>query len=255
MASDLPPDDDALRRLLADARHTEPIPVDVAARLDDVLAQLGEEAEPVEEVADLHRRRRLRAVRLLAAAAAVIVVGTGAAQLLDLEGTGTDAASSDSAASSAQGADTSGDSGRSVAPEAAAGGSTSDGPSDLSGGTTGGIAGDAPLAAEALPQALTVPPRFSRLTSDDFTGQVARLQARVRSTQAYDAGVQDRKLDRLEAEGCEPADWGPGEAVSVTYDGEPATLVFRPVTGSTQIVDLLQCGTADVLRSTTVRVG
>ena len=254
MASDLPPDDDALRRLLADARHTEPIPVDVAARLDDVLAQLGQEAEPVEEVADLHRRRRLRAVRLLAAAAAVIVVGTGAAQLLDLEGTGTDAASSDSAASSAQGADTGGDSGRSVAPEAAAGGSTADGQSDLSGGTTGGTAGDAPLAAEALPQALTVPSRFSRLSSDDFTGEVARLQVRLRSVQAY-SGTQDRKLDRLEAEGCEPADWGPGEAVSVTYDGEPATLVFRPVTGSTQIVDLLQCGTADVLRSTTVRAG
>ena len=34
------PDDDALRRLLADARHTEPIPVDVASRLDDVLAGL-----------------------------------------------------------------------------------------------------------------------------------------------------------------------------------------------------------------------
>ena len=36
----LPPDQDAVRRLLAEARHDEPVPPAVAARLDAVLAEL-----------------------------------------------------------------------------------------------------------------------------------------------------------------------------------------------------------------------
>ena len=74
------------------------------------------------------------------------------------------------------------------------------------------------------------------------------MQRRYALSAQRSDGVEAKQLD-----GCAPADWGAGTAVVVTYDGEPAVLVFRPPTGTTQVVDLLQCGTADVLRSTTVR--
>ena len=41
---DLTPEEEQVRRLLADARHTEPMPADVAARLDEVLAGLPRDA-------------------------------------------------------------------------------------------------------------------------------------------------------------------------------------------------------------------
>ena len=40
---ELTPTEEQVRRLLADARHTEPMPDDVAARLDGVLADLPDE--------------------------------------------------------------------------------------------------------------------------------------------------------------------------------------------------------------------
>ena len=49
----LPPEEEAVRRLLADARHDEPTPPEVVARLDATLASLAAEREPA-----AHRRRR-----------------------------------------------------------------------------------------------------------------------------------------------------------------------------------------------------
>ena len=81
------PDDDAVRRLLADARHTEPMPADVAARMDDVLADLRQGSSVTAEVPDaepspapphpvvvsLAAQRRRRVAGMLVAAAAVVV--------------------------------------------------------------------------------------------------------------------------------------------------------------------------------------
>lgn len=254
MADELP---DELRRLLADARHTDPIPVDVAARLDDVLARLAEGEAPDGEVVDLAgRRRRRRAVQLLGAAAAVILVGTTAAQFLDVGGAGDSASSqvaADAAVAGAEAPDTSGDSGR-AEQGADGGGATAMTPEAAP--QAGSASSDELMATSTAVGGLVggVPARFTRLDAAGFSEQVAALQSRVSGARArtydrVDGGTSAKQLD-----GCEPADWGQGAAVVVTYDGEPAVLVFRPPTGSTQVVDLLQCGTADVLRSTTVRV-
>ena len=71
-----------VRALLAEARHTDPMPTDVAARLDRVIAGLSEGAPREADVVPLATRRR-RASRLLLAAAAVVVLGVGGSQVLD----------------------------------------------------------------------------------------------------------------------------------------------------------------------------
>lgn len=72
MPENTPHHEDAVRRRLAEARHTDPVPADVAARLDATLADLVADRAAVAEVVPL-RRRRWPAV--LAAAAAVTALG------------------------------------------------------------------------------------------------------------------------------------------------------------------------------------
>src|SRR5687767_6234813 len=80
---DLTPEQEAqVRRLLSDARHTDPMPGDVVARLDRVLAGLGDDSAREATVVRLSDRRRT-ATRWLVAAAAVVVLGVGGNQLLD----------------------------------------------------------------------------------------------------------------------------------------------------------------------------
>ena len=96
-SSGLPPEQEAVRRLLADARHDGPPPPDVVARLDDTLASLVGRARvrahrqpPATEhddrspgrVVDLgSRRRRVAGIGLLAAAS-VVVAGVAIGQAL-----------------------------------------------------------------------------------------------------------------------------------------------------------------------------
>src|SRR5690349_18717222 len=92
-------DDDQVRRLLAEARHDEPIPDDVAARLDEVLAGLPDDRLVDRPVVDLAARQRRKNVRTwVLAAAAVVVVGIGINQV-DWSGVGS--AGNDSADSGA----------------------------------------------------------------------------------------------------------------------------------------------------------
>ena len=80
---------EAVRRLLAGARHDEGIPDDVAARLDAVIADLAAEGveapartdEPTREAEVIPFRRR-RWPQVLVAAAAVTVFGFGIAQIV-----------------------------------------------------------------------------------------------------------------------------------------------------------------------------
>ena len=55
---DLTPEEEQVRRLLADARHTEPMPDDVAARLDEVLADLQERSPRTRSGRSDRRRAR-----------------------------------------------------------------------------------------------------------------------------------------------------------------------------------------------------
>jgi hypothetical protein len=51
---------------------------------------------------------------------------------------------------------------------------------------------------------------------------------------------------------CGRADFGTGKLIAVRYKGAPAVLAYRPPAGETQVVELLQCGSGDTMRSTTV---
>ena len=117
-------DDEQVRRLLADARHTEPMPEDVVARLDGVLADLAGPStaeHPECRPTDLAAVRRRHNVRTwLVAAAAVVAIGIGVNQV-DLTSSAT--ATTPSSAGSAQDSDAqpgadSGDSGAGAAPSA-----------------------------------------------------------------------------------------------------------------------------------------
>lgn len=96
------PQEEAVRRLLAETRETGPMPADVAARLDAVIADLAHtrDAAPDEPatVVPLHRRRL---PRLVLAAAAVTALGLGTVQVLDNAGQDTAPSDAGSAAESA----------------------------------------------------------------------------------------------------------------------------------------------------------
>lgn len=236
-----PEQEERVRRLLAEARVDEPIPGDVAGRLDRVLARLADgdlDHDPAEVVALASRRRR-KVTTLLVAAAAVVAVGVGASQLSP--------GPSDTAAdSTAAGA----------APEAA----TQDELLDSGAASSA----EAPAPAEAPPAPFTEDGsaaydlkrgRPTRIRAAFFADDVARVRNRVAlSSLAAEAptGREDGSLDAAGSAMCEPADWGAGDLYVVQYAGNPAVLAFRPAAGDTQVVDLLQCGTADILRSVTL---
>lgn len=231
-----------VRRLLADARHTDPMPVDVAARLDRVLADLGTGAAPA-PVVPLAARRRRRAVTMLVAAAAVVAAGVGLAQLVHPGGPGS---SSNSSATSSDVGDSGGDvsrgpdsSRRSVAGESASGPST--------GGASSGGAG-----APGSPDRATGGAQGSPITvrPGHFARDVTRARGLVASTAANGAAPGDGAA----APGvrCPAGDWGRGRPVAVRYGDRIAVLVLRPVRGDTQVVDLFRCGGSEVLRSITL---
>lgn len=211
-------EEDRIRRLLAEARHDEPIPPDVAGRMDGVLADLRADRPVRPAVTDLAvARRRRRARALLVAAAAVVVAGIGFDQLrgASLSGGG----SSDSGSGAV---------------------STEERPATAD--SAGGGAG----AEASMPRALAGP--VVRLDSGRFARQVARLQL-GRGHPTYDA-VDGRLLDGYMAVTCPRP--GGGHAVPVTYDGAPGVLVFRPPTRDSQVADLILCGHSGIARTITL---
>jgi len=105
-----PAQTDAVRRALAAARHDEPIPAEVAARLDATLADLvavqSMPAVAAEMVAPVIPLRRRRLPVLLAAAAAVVAAAIVTPQFLDRSAEHSSRVTADQADSSAaEGAD------------------------------------------------------------------------------------------------------------------------------------------------------
>lgn len=224
----------SVRRLLADARHTEPLPADVAARLDAALGELtAERSAPTTSatVHDLAARRRRRVTRLLGAAAAVVVLGVGVGQLTDrtLDGDGTDSSTSDVGGAAAE------DRGTLDREDSAAGPESAPGPL-------------APVNPAEVPPQGDVP----TVGRGDLRASVLRLrdQAPLQSFAVTPLRGEDLTADELFV--CGTATYGPGRLLPVRYSGAPAVLAFRPPTGDVQSVDLLQCGTATVLRSVVV---
>lgn len=223
---DLPPEQEArVARLLADARHDEPIPDDVAARLDQVLAGMSSEHVPGPDeqyapVVDLAARRRRRAATLLVAAAAVIVAGVGIGQVVGSDDDAADGGSSSAADRAEEGA---GQAGPATKPDA---------------------------LSESELEALGEP---ARVTTRSFAADVRRLQDRAGLSNAGSAMVSGDDLTAPRVDfACGPTMLPAGKLIAVQYNGSPAVLVYQRPVGETQVVDLVQCSSGETLRSTTL---
>lgn len=237
-------EDEQIRRLLADARHTEPMPDDVAARLDGVLADLDADRPVRPGVTDLAAaRRRRRARTLLVAAAAVVVAGIAVDQIRGA-GPGSDGDSAASGGDVSQleaGGGSDGGAGREVAPNSADRPEEQSGPADeVEGGAAATTDGTLRFEGYAY-----------KLTPDDFGDKAERLQRRqlVEDYQDLDsaAAFQSRTKAR-----CVVGAWGAGRVVVVRYDGSLGALVYRAPRGDTQVADLYLCGRDEPARSITL---
>ncbi len=259
-----PREEAAVSRLLAQARHDEPIPAEVAARIDDALAALGSEQAPA--VASFSRTRRRRATALLLAAAAVVVVGIGIDQLVgptsSEESVG---AASDSAGAAAQdrsrgvdrGADAESAQSGSAESGSAQSGSASGAPADPASPQAGAEgAGDVPVPVDGL-RLVADPPR---ITEERFGRDVRAARREVAADErASLSGSLDGQgsADATSPHpgfACESYVAGRGRAVAVRYAQAPAVLVLRPPTGESQVVDLVSCGDGEIVRSVTLPV-
>jgi hypothetical protein len=229
----------AVRRLLAESRHSDPMPGDVVARMDAVLARLGAGAAPAEPVpaepdpaepdhaepdpaepgatttvtptriTRLSARRRKTAA-LLVAAAAVVVGGVAVAPHVHLSSSNSPAgASADSAGSG----------------------------TESNFGATGNP-GRAPSAASKSAVRhgrLVVRPRH--FSADALHGR------------AFLHNMQRAQVDANAS--CPGAPAGVAN-VPAEYQHAPAALVYRRPRGSTQVVELFVCGSDRPIRSTTL---
>jgi hypothetical protein len=252
VTDELTPDQEAeITRLLAEARHDEALPADVAARLDGVLNDLARPALVPAAVTDLaaHRHRRRNAGRLLLAAAAVVVGGVAVGQVLGDSGLSGDdhATSADAGAESQEVPRTPND-------YSEKGGDTGTDGIDEGGGVGASSGATDPTASQQeLDDALTLLDRLHApldLTSANFEVDVQRA-LRAQAMERRDAARED--LDGLayysEDFVCPDADYGPGAKLPAYYDAEEAVLVLRRPRAGVQQVDLLACGTAAELDS------
>jgi hypothetical protein len=222
-----------VRRLLAEARHTEPMPDDVVTRMDDVLTGLRQTAVPVDDPSPaasrydnvlplVHRRRR--AVAMLGAAAAIVVGGVVAAQNLPRDTTS-------SSTSSAGDSQLSEDAGRQPGTEPRG--------QDTKNPKAGrfesrNLDGVTPTLSDGR---LVVHPRFF---SEDALAGLKVLRHREATSFA-----------RLR-HACVGTSTGDGEQLAATYQRAPALLVYRTPSGGSQVVDLYVCGTAKPVRTATL---
>ncbi len=244
---ELPPEQEAaVRRLLAEARATEPVPADVAARLDRVLVGLGEDGFPAAAtghvVAPPWRRRRAAVV--LVAAAAVVAIGVGVGQIDGIQG-GSDSDAGGGAGDAA------------VTPSGRPGLRRGRRRRRRPGGgaqreaVDGGRPGTRPLGAgRPRPRGPLHRRRQPAAPGHPRRRRRRRVRPAHRATSSRPATWSPTGRSSARA-----AAWGPGVLVPVFFDGTPAVLAYRPVTGESQIVDLLRCGTGESLRSTTLQAG
>lgn len=225
-------EEEAVRRQLAAARHTEPMPADVAGRLDDVLAglQAGRANQPVRQAAPesnvvpLASRRRYRIAQGVVAAAAVVAVGVGVTQVLgNLGGSSSDDSGSEApaAASKDDGADS--------------GHAREEVPNDAS-----------PSMSDEL-DTMTEYATAPEVSSASFQSDVARL-----ATRQYAAAESERSLLRLTEQCGQTSPPAGHDALRVRYDEQPAILAFREPVNGKQRVDLYLCATGARERSATI---
>lgn len=233
-------------RALREARHEEPVPADVVARLEETLAGLraeGASSSDAGGVPSLTARRRSTAERrhrvrtMLVAAAAVVVVGVGVDQVVNSGGS---SGGQDAAGSAAE-------------PEAAAADSSAP-PRQAPTQVAGRVSADR-FARDA--RALSAGGAQDRL--GPRSGAQAPPQALGSGSSASESQDQSKAAEpgassSTSSVACGPAAWGPGRLVLVHFQGDLAVLAYRKPTGDTMVVDLLECGSGQVLRTTTLDV-
>lgn len=241
-APDLPPDQEAVRRLLADARHEGPAPAEVVARLDETLAALVADRgtnslDPPRPdssvrdapVTDLASRRRRRVGVGLLAAAAVVVAGVAVGQGLP-RGSGD---------SGMAGADSS------VADAPAEAGAGSELESEDAEGSDDSSAGGAELAPESLRSSAPTPQAgYPALSSTDVALDQQLLALRS------DADSRSQYLGSADALGdCSLPRLGRGRRLLADVDGVLGVVVFRRPDGATQQAEVFVCGTPEPVRT------
>ncbi|TIC89001.1 hypothetical protein E8D34_00285 [Nocardioides sp. GY 10113] len=271
-----PDRDDAVRRLLADAAEPAVLPDEVAASLDARLLQLTAERSAGASIErDVHghghgdvrgeidqagRRRRFLGRILVAAAAAAAVVGIG----LQLHGDqpASDVMSAIADRDAQRGGEESLAEGG--APDRTEAGGRADldewdtaavSPLDAADQLDDGSAADAPRAA-VTERAGTSGSLAARKA---VTGRVVRpahlrtdlLRLRAAHVPASaDYAVPSVSTPRRFT--CATLQLDPAVYVGVHYQRLPALAVFRKPVGSTQVVEVLRCGTGETLRSVTL---
>ena len=213
---DVTPQQDAVRRLLAEARHDGPTPPEVVARLDETLATLRaerSEAAGTTPVIDLAaRRRRLIGAGVLAAAA-VVVAGVALGQVLPQGSSDSDSTSSAESFDSG-------------------GASADSGSGSGSGGEEDG--GDAAAESPELSGKVTAPRQLPELSLDDD------LVDTLTSLRSDPARVATLPAEDLLA--CQVGEVGQGRQVLVQVDGRAGLVVFRIARGAGQEADVYLCG-------------
>jgi hypothetical protein len=237
MDDDLTPQEtERVRRLLAEARHTEPMPAEVADRIDRALSDLADEPAPAPVVRLAERRRN--AGRLLLAAAAVVVGGVAVGQVV---GGGQENAALDST----------------TAGEAEEGqGRPAPDRDNLGSGQSEAD----PEGADELPGAVSETRRsISRLpaqpvSSATFASDAEQLRPVATDREAARDRAPSPESGSLAQNGfgCAAGAWGGGRYVRVAFDREAGWLVYRAPRGGTQVVDLFLCGEDSPERSTTL---
>lgn len=237
---DLPPEQEAVRRLLADARHDGPTPPEVVARLDATLASLAAEREPAATttsattsvtapVVDLGARRRRMAGIGLLAASAVVVAGVALGQVVPSMQGGSDAGSTAGGDAAASQRDLSDDSG---------GGSDSGGAAESEATDPQSLKSGPPAPRKAYPT----------LSSDDST-----LDEELLSLRSKPLAPEASMFTEPEA-ACDLSGTGRGRRVLAVVDGAVGAVVFRRADGASQQVDLYVCGDPAAVRTLTLPV-
>jgi hypothetical protein len=230
---DLTPDQDAVRRLLADARHDGATPPEVVARLDETLASLvAERSAPAAAdapVVDLAARRRRFVGTGVLAAAAVVVAGVALGQVLPVGQGGDDAGTS---------------------AESSAGGGTE----REFGGQQDDAGGDSSAGQELAPQSKTASPDplASRPTLSSADPQLDQEVAALRATDAASSAPSSRLEMLALMRSCDLPDLAPGRRVAAEVDGQPGLVLFQRPDGAAQDVAIYVCGTPDPVRTLTL---
>jgi hypothetical protein len=225
--------EESVRRLLAEARATGPMPEEVRLRLEEVLGGLAdvdhkEAAGTRVPVVDLAARRRRRVRTLFVAAAAVTAFGVALPQLLQISGL-----DSSSVLSTAEDA---------PAPAAAE-------------EDTGAADGDSSPAAEldeGGQQDTTAPSAPPNLREDRFAEDAQALRDRGYLTTGGLSGIGELSPDCLAA--TDRTAEAQSAAIAVRYSGRDAALLLgEPVDGLQRAI-LYICGESAPRRTTLLAV-